>query len=247
MTTRKGRVYKNVTRCTKGMRKYETDRRYLSQYGFHNGARSRQLAGDLSPWRRERRGACIGSLTIGSSTPLKTEQHLIPTSLSSDTQSLLWYLWLTMAPQRNHPRRSPPTMAWPMIEPTPPPSKLRLLVARTDRDFHLCTKIARYLLANLCGCRLVWTITYVVYLHVGRIFCLRIYLHRSHVEVWGYQPRAPFGHSGEVWVVGWTQPASPLWSIASSSEGLDDDGLGEGLSKTIRPDVCTRRERFWYD
>ena len=50
-----------------------------------NGVRSRQVAGDLSPWRRERRGACIGSLTIGSLTPMKTEQHLIPTSLSFDT------------------------------------------------------------------------------------------------------------------------------------------------------------------
>ena len=37
------------TRCTKNMRKYETDGRYPSQYSFHNGARSWQLAGDLSP------------------------------------------------------------------------------------------------------------------------------------------------------------------------------------------------------
>ena len=69
----------------KGMRKYETDGRYPSQYGFHNGARSRQLAGDLSPWCKERRGACIGS-----STPLKIEQHLIPTSLSSNTFNSRW-------------------------------------------------------------------------------------------------------------------------------------------------------------
>ena len=58
-TTRKGRVYKNDMRCTRCIKKYETDRRYPSQYGFHNGARSRQVAGDLSSWRRERRGACI--------------------------------------------------------------------------------------------------------------------------------------------------------------------------------------------
>ena len=29
--------------------RYETDGRYSNQYGFHNGAKSRQLAGDLSP------------------------------------------------------------------------------------------------------------------------------------------------------------------------------------------------------
>ena len=58
-TTRKGRVYKNDTRCMRCMRKYETDGRYPSQYGFYNGARSRQVAGDLSSWRRECRGACI--------------------------------------------------------------------------------------------------------------------------------------------------------------------------------------------
>ena len=49
-----------------------------------NRARSQQVARDLSSWRRERRGACSGSLTSSSLTPLKTEQHLIPTSLSSD-------------------------------------------------------------------------------------------------------------------------------------------------------------------
>ena len=72
-----------------GMRKYETEEGIRVSLVF-NGARSRQVAGDLSPWRRERRGACIGSLTIGSSTPLKTEQHLIPTSLSSDTFDSRW-------------------------------------------------------------------------------------------------------------------------------------------------------------
>ena len=69
-----------------------------------NGARSRQVAGDLSPWRRERRGACIGSLTIGSSTPLKTEQHLISTSLSSDTFNPRW-----LGPIAQKHFRSPPT------------------------------------------------------------------------------------------------------------------------------------------
>ena len=51
-------------------------------------------------------------------------------------QSHLWYLWPTMVPQRKnasgHPRWPPPIMAWPTTEPTLPPSKLRLLVARTD-------------------------------------------------------------------------------------------------------------------
>ena len=37
------------------------------------------------PWYKERRGACIGS-----STPLKIEQHHIPTSLSSDTFDSQW-------------------------------------------------------------------------------------------------------------------------------------------------------------
>ena len=62
------------------MRKYETDGEYTNQYGFHNGVKSRQLAGNLSPWYKERWGACINSSTV-----LKTEQHLIPTSLSFDT------------------------------------------------------------------------------------------------------------------------------------------------------------------
>ena len=99
-TTRKGRVYEKyemyemykmyeMYEMDKMYKRYETDGRYPSQYGFHNEARSRQLAGDLSPWCKERQGACIGSSTIGSSTSLKTEQHLIPISLSSDTQSLL--------------------------------------------------------------------------------------------------------------------------------------------------------------
>ena len=38
------------TKCAKDMRKYKTDGRYSSQYGFYNGAKSRQLAGDLSLW-----------------------------------------------------------------------------------------------------------------------------------------------------------------------------------------------------
>ena len=60
-------------RCTKDMRKYETDGRYSSQYNFHNTARSRQLARDLFPWYKKRQETCIGSLTIGSSTLLKTK------------------------------------------------------------------------------------------------------------------------------------------------------------------------------
>ena len=46
--------------------KEEATRRNPSQCGSR--ARSRRVAGDLSPWRRERRGACSGSLTIGSLT-----------------------------------------------------------------------------------------------------------------------------------------------------------------------------------
>ena len=78
-------MYEMYKTYEESVRKYKTDRRYPSQYGFHNRARSRQLAGDLSFWCRERRGAYIGS-----STPLKTEQYLISTSLSSDTLNLQW-------------------------------------------------------------------------------------------------------------------------------------------------------------
>ena len=72
-------------RSKKCMSKYETDKRYPSQYSFNNGASSWQLVGDLSPWCKERRGACIGS-----SNPLKTEQHLIPISLSCVTFGSQW-------------------------------------------------------------------------------------------------------------------------------------------------------------
>ena len=52
------------TKCTKSIKKYEIDRRYLSQYGFYNGAKSRQLARDLSFWCKRHWGTCIGSLTL---------------------------------------------------------------------------------------------------------------------------------------------------------------------------------------
>lgn len=38
------------TKCTKNIRRYKTDRRYLRQYSFHNRAKSRELAGDLTFW-----------------------------------------------------------------------------------------------------------------------------------------------------------------------------------------------------
>ena len=41
-------MYKMYDMYEEGMRKYKTDRRYLSQYDFHNGAKNRQLAEDLS-------------------------------------------------------------------------------------------------------------------------------------------------------------------------------------------------------
>ena len=41
-------MYKMYKMYEEGMKKYKTDRRYPSQYSFHNTARSRQLAGDLS-------------------------------------------------------------------------------------------------------------------------------------------------------------------------------------------------------
>ena len=74
----------------------------------------------------------------------------------------------------SHLQRSPP-----MTESTPPPSKLRLLVTRIDKGFHLCKMVACCLLDNLSGCWPVWTNTYVVYLHVRNIFRSNIYLRLS--------------------------------------------------------------------
>ena len=71
-------------RFIKSIKNYEIDRRYLSQYGFYNGDKSRQLAGDLSPWYKECWKACICSSTIDSLTILKTKQYFIPTSLFFD-------------------------------------------------------------------------------------------------------------------------------------------------------------------
>lgn len=42
------------TRYTKSMRKYKIDRRYLSQYGFHNGDGSWLLARDLFSWYKNK-------------------------------------------------------------------------------------------------------------------------------------------------------------------------------------------------
>ena len=58
---------------------------------------------------------------------------------------------------------------------------------------------------DLCGQWLIWTITHVVYLHVGSIFRSGIYLcffHLLRYEV--YHPRA--SPSDKEWAVGWMQP-----------------------------------------
>ena len=87
------------------MRKYETDERYSSQFGFQWS--QKPADGRRFLWRRERWRACSSSLT-----PLKTEQHLIPTSLSFDTQSLFWYHRSTMAwPRSAEALRSPLTVS----------------------------------------------------------------------------------------------------------------------------------------
>ena len=83
-------MYKMYKMYKEDMRRYKTDGRYPSQYNFHNKARSRQLAGDLSSWHRECREACISSLTIGSLTLLKTEQHFISKNLSFDIFDSQW-------------------------------------------------------------------------------------------------------------------------------------------------------------
>ena len=72
-----------------GMRKYETKEGIRVSLVF-NGAKSRQVAGDLSPWCKKRQEACICSLTISSLTSLKTKQHLIPTRLSLNTFDSRW-------------------------------------------------------------------------------------------------------------------------------------------------------------
>ena len=79
------KIYKIYKTYEKNKKKYKTNRRYPSQYGFHNRAKSRQLAGDLSFWCKERWGTCIDSSTL-----LKTEQHLILTSLFFDTFNPHW-------------------------------------------------------------------------------------------------------------------------------------------------------------
>ena len=57
------------------IRKYETEEGIRVSL-VYNGARSRKVAGDLFPRRKERWGACIGSLTIGSSITLKLNSTL---------------------------------------------------------------------------------------------------------------------------------------------------------------------------
>ena len=111
-----------------GMRKYETEEGIRISLVF-NGARSRQVAGDLSLWRRERQGAGIGSLTIDSSTPLKlnsTLSRLVSLLIPSTHDGPIAQKCF------GHPWRSPPTKAWSMTEPPPLPFKPRLLVACTD-------------------------------------------------------------------------------------------------------------------
>ena len=61
--------------------KEEATRRNPSQCGSR--ARSWQEAGDLSPWRKECRGACSGSFTIGSSTLEELHRTLFWPSPSS--------------------------------------------------------------------------------------------------------------------------------------------------------------------
>ena len=118
------------------MRKYKIDRRYPSQYGFYNRARSRQIAENLSPCQNAREPAC-------SEHAWQFNFNKDWTASFSD-QSLFWY--------------SRSTMAWPITEPTPPLSKLQLFVMRTDKSFYLYTIVARCLLANLCGRSPIWSI-----------------------------------------------------------------------------------------
>ena len=61
-------------KCAKWSDTEESARRNSSQYSSR--VRSRPIVRDLSLWRRECRGACNGSLTIGSSTPEKLHNTL---------------------------------------------------------------------------------------------------------------------------------------------------------------------------
>ena len=73
-----------------------------------NGARSRPEVGDLSPWRKECRGACSGSLTICSLTPLRTKQHLILTKSPLKQVSLLTtLLWFSSISEMRSGKRRP--------------------------------------------------------------------------------------------------------------------------------------------
>ena len=71
--------------------KEEATRRNPSQCGSR--ARSRRVAGDLSPWRRERRGACSGSLTIGSLTLKELYSTLFWPSPSSSKSLIIQVLY----------------------------------------------------------------------------------------------------------------------------------------------------------
>ena len=116
------------------MKKYKTEKGIRVSLVF-NGNRTRQVAGDQFPGCRERWGACIGSLTFGSSSPLKLNNNLSRLvspliALTHDgpvVQKRFGHLW-----------QSPSIKAWSITEPTLPPTKLRLLVALTDGSCQQC-------------------------------------------------------------------------------------------------------------
>lgn len=46
----KDKKYIIFTNCTKDMRKYKTNKKYLSQYDFYNGVKSQHLIRNLFLW-----------------------------------------------------------------------------------------------------------------------------------------------------------------------------------------------------
>ena len=156
--------YTRCTKCTKGMRKYKTDRRYPSQYGFHNRARSQQLAGNLSPWC-DRTNIGEPALVVWPCWKLNSTLSQLVSPLILLTHDGLTY------DRANSPA----------------------LQATTFRDAHrwgifisakllLAIYLITYVITNLCGCWPVSMITYVVYLYIRNIFRSDIYLWIVHLS-----------------------------------------------------------------
>ena len=107
---------RQLTRCakkhTKWTNKEEATKRNPSQCASR--VRSRQEAGDLSPWRKKCRGACGGSLTIDSSTLKKLHSTLFwPSFLSF--KPLIIQVFHRPSSSLNKPLLFPPLSVFPSL------------------------------------------------------------------------------------------------------------------------------------